>query len=820
MTPDRPYRKFNRKRPAPKFSWRAFAVYFAGVLLANGLVLIHLAGERSEAKSAVLFGYSSSRLALLAVVTVVLLLTIGVAVALGRSARLRVMVTGARFGFGSLSALLFLTVTGLLLTYVFILPSAAPALTVRFLPVGVWLAFSGAWTFVWCDAFAYGNGTVTMAHVRGGLRKTLLPALLIVAALGFGYWGIARSGIGLTPDPVDWQPTGMAIHPWQLAVALWIGAFWWWLRRTNPAIAHWNARIGFLLVWIVATLLWTNVSSDDVLRNSYFMEITPPNEIPYPASDAAYFSLWAETINAGLGLKNVVVSRQLFVWVLSLIFRYSGGDPYRAIDLLTTLLALIPACFFLLGRRMFGRSAGAMMAAVMVLRELNTLYMAPLFGVSSSKMFLSDLPMLLALAILMNVIREAVRRKDVAWWAIAGGVMGLTLLIRSQAVVIVPVVVLLILIYRAPDVTMRMKWRQLGLFLLVCLAVLTPALWRSYRLTGGFMLEDSSIHGYELPRRISGDPDYLPERIAGESAEDFAERMSAEVHRLVFSRPGEVVRYVANHWTKSLIDSVMLLPVGLDSGLTWEMRSDPGYQDVPVRFRALASPVGLLLALLFALGLVGAVQRTGAFGLFPLLSCAVYLLSSALGRYSGWRFNLPADWFVTLYVCGGIGMLVSFIRSSFREEAVKKPVARDQVIVSRTGTRLRTVSAVMLCLGMVIVGGMPSWSDALMKDELTETASTPGTWQGKMLYPRWFPAHEGLTSANPWSAYRARDYDRLGFVLLGVENADVVLPIGGGLPFLENGATCSVSGSMDAEGVVIADVVTCGGNRLESNSER
>ena len=125
------------------------------------------------------------------------------------------------------------------------------------------------------------------------------------------------------------------------------------------------------------------------------------------------------------------------------MFRVAGGHWLLTIDLLTGTLALIPALLFLLGAQLHGEGAGAIAAGIAILRELNTLYMAPYFGVSSSKMFLSDLPMLLALLAAVNAAVWAYRRASEwdAWlkWAAAGGCFGLGLLIRSQFAAVAPV---------------------------------------------------------------------------------------------------------------------------------------------------------------------------------------------------------------------------------------------------------------------------------------------------------------------------------------------------------------------------------------------
>ena len=73
---------------------------------------------------------------------------------------------------------------------------------------------------------------------------------------------------------------------------------------------------------------------------------------------------------------------------------------------------------------------------------------------------------------------------------------------------------------------------------------------------------------------------------------------------------------------------------------------------------------------------------------------------------------------------------------------------------------------------------------------------------------RSFAADDGLTSANPWAAYRPRPFDRLGFVLLNRENVDVVIPIGALSGQVPHRADCLVGGTRDGD-ALIADFVIC-----------
>ena len=45
-----------------------------------------------------------------------------------------------------------------------------------------------------------------------------------------------------------------------------------------------------------------------------------------------------------------------------------------------------------------------------------------------------------------------------------------------------------------------------------------------------------------------------------------------------------------------------------------------------------------------------------------------------------------------------------------------------------------------------------------------------------MLYPRFFSRDNGLSSSNPWPAYKPREYPRLGFLLLNQNTENAIFP--------------------------------------------
>ncbi len=842
-------------------------IYLFGVAAASIAALFPLLSQRSEPGSALLLGYSAPKLAMIAIVAAGLVFAIAAAVFTRKpqnfksnAARTSLNFTGILREF---TTLLFFLTAGTLTIFIYWLPDAAPMLTLRFLPLGFWFAFLSLWSTLF----------LRLPSPFRLQRKQLLLALagfaLIVLLSVLGIPAFLRTRFGFKPDPFDFQPPGIALDWGQVVSALLAAAIISWIfsllswavtRSNGPSEYGRGSKFAaFLLIWLLAALVWISVPTNEVLQHSYFMETAEPSGLPYPASDAAYFAVWAESMSMGLGMKSAVISRQLFVWLLSVFFRLSGNDFIRSIDFLTGFLALIPALGFLMTvqltpKRRMGFFAGVFVGALLLLREWKTMYMAPHFGVSSSKMFLSDLPMLwMFLAVLNSAIwayrksgsSVSIRSPFTSHWTIVGAVFALAALVRSQVLVILPVLMLAILLRRKPENRAKiLTW--IGLCGAIVL-VLAPALIRSRVITGTFALEDTSIHGFELPRRFSGDPNYEPTRIKGESDEEFMDRMSAELIRFATSRPRETVSFILNHWTKALSESMLVLPLGIDPKLTWRERTSPSYQDIARRMND--TPAGVFYPLI-AVAFLGIAVSWKRGGWIIGTSCALYLLSSAFGRYSGWRFNLPADWFMVVYVGLGISALGEYFRALIVESGVSadKPESpmRNQSAQNLPNSNLSPVVVIIALVFAVILGAQPSLSEKLVPDEiqpsvenaagtrafLTEAkideqkrveiaaliSESEAFCSGIVLYPRYFYADEGLTSANPWAAYRPRDFDRLSFILLNRQNCDAVLPVEMNDALIQHHDECLIGGHRDSFGVLIGNFAICqDGKMIRSN---
>ena len=662
------------------------------------------------------------------------------------------------------------------------------------------------------------------------VRKTALLYFLIGCAL---YLFIRITGVGIVPDEMDWQPTGMAIQYWEIYLSAWIALAVSFLLRLVRAAKHQRLTtcILFLVIWAAAAVLWVSIPTMEVLNHSYFMEITAPNYLPYPASDSANFGLWAESVLAGLGFKTVIAYRQFLIVVIAFFEALTNRDLLKTIDCLTVTLALIPACMYLLGRRLHSHGAGILAAGLAALREYNTILLAPHYMVSSSKMWLSDLPAMLCLLATVCAAVDWFQKPRSVWrMLLSGCLMGLCVTVRSQFIALIPFIPFFFLLRNG--LPFRKRLLPAAGFMLAALMVIAPWFIRSKILTGDFILDEPGVHSTELARRWSDDVNNVVSRNPGESDAEYAARNKQHMVDFFFEKPLYVIQFTASHFFANEIYGLTALPFGTDPSLTIHDVTNTDFHDVAGRLLSGKNvPVVLVFLVMIALGMGAAWKRAGWAGLLPLFMCSLYLGITSAARYSGWRFALPGDWFFYFYFAMGLGEIAWQTAAALGGNragllSVPKLDAEVQPVYPAAVAGILILFLVLgaapaLCGKIIPQQVFMQNTDENIHDLESLTAGHPFEKQtldailadpevevlnGRLIYPRYFERNEGLSSGHPWIAYRIREFARLGFVLLNEENHDVILPLQAEPSFIPNAAEIYVVGR-DVDDYFRADAV-------------
>ncbi|HEY9151372.1 MAG TPA: hypothetical protein VIN60_00690, partial [Anaerolineales bacterium] len=269
--------------------------------------------------------------------------------------------------------------------------------------------------------------------------------------------------------------------------------------------------------------------------------------------------------------------------------------------------------------------------------------------------------------------------------------------------------------------------------------------------------------------------------------------------------PDVVSQFITNHFLATEIGGVLALPLiepfkslrapidiywfGWDGRLAW-------YNFLLIIF---------YLAII-AIGLGSAWKRLRWIGLAPLVFSLGYALANGIGRFSGWRYDLPADWVSYFYLGVGVAEIISMIALLFGASRQRLFTASSFV---QSDSKLDFKFALPVLAGLILVGSLP-WiaehavpphNNILSETALIERASQAPAVQtanltqdqlnrflaqdvnpnsevihGRELYPRFFWRGQGIAQAHPSPAYLGRDYSRLGFLLMTDQIAPVVFP--------------------------------------------
>lgn len=764
----------------------------------------------ADPKHAVLGGLSATRLGLLILTLVFSAGFLGLAFACLRSKRALVIIKTAGDWLGKGGRLFLLLL--LLLALGVLLGLAVNALLAGryagWQAAGYRLAPLLVWSSLLCFqlgaavAFAF-TGSSRLAVLKNQ-RTTILAALVSAAALILLWVILAQTGLGFTIDPVEWiQSPNSPVLFSQVLLALTILAVLLWL---SPNLQRWK-RSDFLLaagLWLFAVILWELTPYNP----SFFSTRPfPPNFETYPYSDGRDYVVIGQTLLVGEGYGNhALVIRPLHALILTVYHVIAGQNYDRVVALQVLVLAFIPVLFYWIGRKVHSRLGGIAAALLLILRERNALLLSGMIPGAHThiKLFLTEMNTILGMAVLILLLlrwfQSPGRYKTMP--LIAGGVLGALILVRSQVVVLLPVLAVWMAarFLRQPRVWLpAVAWFGLGaaLFLL-------PWIGRNYRLAGFLTLEDApSLHlRYEARYYAGVDTTPLP----GERGDVYNARMTAIILDYISRHPLDVLHFVSAHFFHNEVSTTLVFPLQPDAlGLVEYVKDNILWSGGKYRPQAPLDAAMLLLNIaVVGIGVGSAFKRGRVLILAPVLVRLGYNLSLALARRSGGRYFMAGDW-VGLFLYGlGLAELLlwaaallggSRLKEPFLGRLVEPPSEEGNPRPTAPGVWFIT-AAIILAAGLVVPAAewvvparyeqvsplqaveklqarLPDGGTNEHLQLLQSFAALPEAqvkW-GRGLYPRYFQAGEALRSYEAFS-----DMQRLRFEIIGPQPGEVILP--------------------------------------------
>lgn len=657
---------------------------------------------------------------------------------------------------------------------------------------------------------------------KRGLRLSFAVTLLAL----LGCWLIAAvTGLGITPDPVHWNDSGVPLIGLQILLAWLLGTGLFLLepsllRKISPRLLD---VLIFGGLWLLAAWLW---NAQPMTKNFFAPGPYDPSGDYVPFSDAESFDTGSQFMLIGQGyLNGRFYDRALYMGFLALAHAVAGQDYSSFVGLQVAVFAILPGLVYLLGRALHSRGLGLAVGLLAVIKEANAIVLSGRISTAHSRLLLTEFPTLILVVLFTIWLVGWLRRTklDGRFAVLSGAALGFGTMLRSNVLFLLPA---------AWFLTFLAYWKGWRRWLVVILLLMAgmfasifPWMVRNQVVAGkGFFYAQRVID--VLEDRYTRSSDGTAPAPAGDNA------AQPSVGRQI----GGAVQFITAHFAHNLIAAFFELPLSpvLDSLDVTVKQSFPWNNQWDGRLPAAAAPVMILNLGLLALGIAAAWSRLRFAGLAPLAVFLAYSLSNGFARASGGRYLIPMDWAVYLYYAVGLLQITAWLAGLFQPPRAAEPAPDSVSIPARRGGYAQLLGSVLLIgallpLSEVIVPqrypdavepsalvGQLEQSGALKQLGVTRTAveeflRDPSALilTGRELYPRFYYIDQG--EPDPDSAYRAMPYPRLVFRLIGAQRkAVVVLPIDQSPRVFPGGSDaiilgCAAKGRVDAFGVVLLE---------------
>ncbi|MDZ4158242.1 MAG: glycosyltransferase family 39 protein, partial [Anaerolineaceae bacterium] len=339
------------------------------------------------------------------------------------------------------------------------------------------------------------------------------------------------------------------------------------------------------------------------------------------------------------------------------------------------LYAIFPATLYLLVKSLSNRPAGVAAALMITFRGINSIASASWINSGNPKQMLTDFPTAIGLGLCCLFVVLALKKPGWRYFYIflAGGAIGLASLLRTNVLMVIPFIALILVIH---------YWRNYGRWLVMIVLLLGGSLlavypWGLRNQTAGVPSIQSMYLGKfqnvirrrypkvvnptpaptPLPAIVSPlelDQDLLPDQ---ETDDPFV----LSLDQIFFSelidespelnRAMNVASFVSELTYHNIATSLLVIPTDFYFYKLYPiLRVEYPYWDTNWDWRIPSSAVpNLLLNLgLISLG-ISLALRNKAVGLTPVCIFLGYQFANGFARTAGGRYIVPVDWIVIAY---------------------------------------------------------------------------------------------------------------------------------------------------------------------------
>jgi hypothetical protein len=593
-----------------------------------------------------------------------------------------------------------------------------------------------------------------------------------------------------------------------------------------------------MILWICAVILWTSIP----IAESGVLDITnSPVKSIYPISDGFFYDKEAYSlILSGEFLENT--THVMYSFFLMILHRLVGFDIIAVIKLQIIILSLTPVVIYHLTKLMSTRFAGVLVGALYIVRESNSLHLSgSVDGALVNQLMTENLAILGLLTFFVFFvlwIQSSENRSIYPY--LAGGVMGITLLIRAEFLAVLMAVCLgAIFLFRNDKFT----WiKGIMRIWLVVLVIITPWMIRNYSKTGYFTLDKIGFIQRRVIQFLDDIPIIKSAIIQNDNRIDYYNENRVAPRSTSF-------KPIGNHIASSSWQSILYLPSNhqplytIASFIPYRMngmdqqtpifskayieryvRTQPYYWydwNGEIKSRSII-PI-LTTLLLISIGLVSIFKERKYSILLLLFAHLSNILILTLAGFSGGRLIKTTDWVILILYGIGLSELILSLKVLIIPDKEKPIILEDNhnrrisdtrriqfhlalsllfiifglspVFVEYFSTNQYSVDSLTTRIDTIQRGDISSLSqlDYMYADEISTNPEQP--LFGKALYVRYFNKNESLPDDRKGTIPDS-DYSRVDFYLVGTQNIWISLPVDNTIQPIPNYSDVIVYGKM------------------------
>ena len=494
---------------------------------------------------------------------------------------------------------------------------------------------------------------------RGGMLLFIvcMPVVVFMLYSKFGMYSLEDF----------WYGAGVPILFFQLILAIVGGLIF--ISIEHKHFKHLDLIV-FILLFAFTSFLWAR----EPLQKSFLL-IGPfaPNQALYPFADAARFDIGSQFALIGRGIftyNSYFFERPLYLSFLVYLHSIFGQDYQTLMAAQAGIFAIFPALVYLIGKSLNLRSVGFAAALVAMFRGVNSIAASNMIDMANVKMMLTDFPSAIGVALVILAtcewLKAPVKNQRYAVWL--GGALGFTLMLRTNALLLLALIPVYAFFKLAPD---WKKWLfQSFLIVVAVIAITLPWELRNQSLGGQMYgpiigkfravintryISPIEPSGFVIPNLITLQNTHVLSTLYQGNAKTEPDCSS-------------VLCFVLNHFLHNLATSVLTLPTSLVmDDLRHTVGSNPYWNPL---WDGVFAPWALfffvLNLFLVLLGISVAWHQSRLPGITPLAVLLFYNLSNAFARTSGGRYIVPMDWIITIYFLLGVLQVIFWFANTLR----------------------------------------------------------------------------------------------------------------------------------------------------------